>query len=325
MKIGSLFLSVVLFTASSTALADSNSASHFLSEEVNHQNDTLRQSLLEMSNDDLLNLLEIQGEDFVRMAFDAIPEKMFDLPINILEELKINKYILEFIQSYALSRLLYRSDIEGIGQFQSDIGSKRTGTLTVGDWMELSRRATRITDTHVSPLSGTGKIYVFNGIANAEGTWTVDYEQYRRPINYVKISCYRLLNLCVSSEAEVSIPDIDDTTQSLGYYLNINTKEYNILLWNDNNIIAQASWCGTAMLTLNFQNHHVYETVTGLAGDKYCKPYVASLNHSGLEVAKHFWKERAKRTCAYLNPRIRRELAEALGHEESGGCPATLP
>lgn len=284
----------------------------------------------------IFSLLIIFSFNNTGLADESIPdiskmseEEINKLPKDVLDKLpakevykRIGKempmaQLMQVMIFDSLQKLKYFDPIseeegrKAVKLFQRDIGEAQTGILTMGQFNELSRRSTRISDTPVYlPTTGDNlRVYSHSGYVGAEGTWIIDGDKIYNPLNHNKISCFKSQQVCEVIQAHVDIPKIE--TKKDQYELYVSKDTFNIISWTGSEVISQAgAMCRTTIMTINIQNNEVFQ-ITRNKGDN-CDVGVAKLPQlnkprisrliPGWKLSWDFWKNRQKQTQKYFNP-----------------------
>jgi hypothetical protein len=292
-----------------------------------------------------LAVAQTQAPDIENMTIEEIeslpPEVVQELPaIQMFEKLEIGPELdlpfdfWRFVIGFYLSRLYYTPHIEGEEQiaraveaFQRDIDADVTGILTLGQFEELNRRATRRFETKVY-ASNNAYVSKFEDYSvTAKGTWVLEDEQIGDPVNTVEINCIKPQDTCKIIQASVTLPSIDSTNDT--YYLSLDTQVYKIISWTDDEVIArpyQTNKCRATTLTINVRTQEVYE-VTRNNNQEACKfgdlmelpplegPRIARLV-KGYEATRAYWEVRTKQYTDYVNSTLRDKFKPLFGQVE---------
>lgn len=281
-----------------------------------------KQQLLALSDDELIAKIEASMGDETERITGLIGERVQGLPAKLLLKVSGLGEASDVIIFAGLRGLYYPESEEGIKQFQEDIASESTGELTVQQFQELFRRHARSRDTKIY-ASGLGKelnIFIYEGYISVEGTWTLVDDVIAYPINTSKIVCVRDDKECQVSQAYVTVPSIEDDSDS--YSLFLDTTTYRIVSWTKSEVIARDSgFCRTTLLTINSNSNEVLE-VTRNNETKECreghltapsldKPRIARLV-PGFNWTFQWWEKRESTTRKYINPRYQSALEDMI-------------
>ena len=279
-----------------------------------------RETLLAMSNDELVKLIESLGKKEAEGILNILGKRAEELPVSLVfRKLGLPSEGLNALLTIPLGGLFYPAPPEGIRQFQEDIGVSPSGELTVGQFEKLKRRSARQKDTRVY-TSGSAKIFASGGFAKVEGTWIIEDDKIADPINTAEITCDRVAKECVSTQASVVVPQIEKDDDS--YYLNLTSQSYQILSWGTDEIVARDSGkCRVTILTLNLNSNEVFETTRNneteaclespISLPSLDKPRISRLI-PGFETTYKFWQTRQKIVSKFINPRIRDRVKSSL-------------
>ena len=154
---------------------------------------------------------------------------------------------------------------KAIELFQSDLGDKVSGNLTIGQLFILAKRSGFVQQsmTSIEPLGASLSAYkdkYSDGHANVQGTLTILGEQIASPINSIEINCYKTEGTCEWLQLEVQdSADFDSFLNSFGETIYVSKYEttYKIVDWSGEQIIARpfdggGPSCRSEVLTLNF-------------------------------------------------------------------------
>ena len=280
-------------------------------------------------------LAEENTPDISKMSEEEInklPKDVLDkLPVKEVYE-RIGKeiamaHLMQVMIFDSLQKLMYFDPVseeegrEAVKLFQRDIGEAQTGILTMGQFNELSRRSTRISDTPVYlPTTGDNlRVYSHSGFVGAEGTWVIEGDTIYNPLNHNKINCYKSQKICEVIQAHVDIPKIEAKADQYGLYVSKDT--FNIISWTGSEVISQAgAMCRTTIMTINIKNNEVFQ-ITRNKGDN-CDTGVAKLPQlnkprisrliPGWKLSWDFWENRQKQTQKYFNPDALKSALEKI-------------
>jgi len=217
----------------------------------------------------------------------------------------------------SLGRLAYFQPLQekairdAIKKFQRDIGQPQTGELTMGQFSELTRRATRFSDNPVYLSSFGDKLSIYSfgtDYISVEGTWTIEGENIAHPINHSKITCHKSRATCEINEVDISVPNSKNSNEAYNLYLY--TEHFKVISWTDSEVISQHdAICRTTIMTMNILNNEVFQIIRNKT-EKDCeilpslkKPRIARLN-PGYKLSHEFWKKRKRATLKYLNSEV---------------------
>jgi len=269
-----------------------------------------------------LALTKTHADDLPDMSNMSI-EEIEELPSEILTKLPASDVFAKFAEekqlpssffdtaiAINLSRLLFIEPSEeqkhqAIKDFQTSIGDKADGVLTLAQFEELGRRATRSTDTPVYPFTFGENIsvYIDANFAVAEGTWIIEGEKIAYPINHSRISCEKSTGICEIVQVDVSIPSLDENSDS--YSLHLSTQDYEVISWTKDEVVSQSvGKCRKVLMTMSKSSGEVFQ-ITRNFGKEGCDiggllslpkletPQIAKLV-GGFDTAQKFWQERKK-------------------------------
>ncbi|GAB1269163.1 hypothetical protein NBRC116493_24160 [Aurantivibrio infirmus] len=197
----------------------------------------------------------LSEEELLNLSAEFVLNKMFS-ERNVAADYEL------FIAA-PLSKLMYFYDKNetvdsrtAIKKFQRDLEHKQTGDLTFGEFGELTERAENFSMQKITlgTFGDNIKVHFTDDFAFSEGTWIIENDKIANPINHAKITCYKGSKECVIYDA--SIYNINS------HVLSLNDDYYEVLSWNENEIIAQSTGndsCRKVTMTLNAINNEVYQ------------------------------------------------------------------
>jgi hypothetical protein len=193
----------------------------------------------------------------------------------------------------------------------------------------MKRRWTRLHDTQ-SMLLGLMKYKSMNRmVGQSRRHWMLEEEEIAYPANQSEITCRRDLATCLSVQANVTVPGVDEDNQD--YYLSVNSETYDIISWSAGEIVARlAGQCRIVLLTLNMHSDEVFEITrndeTEACREAYLtqpsldKPRIARLGPSG-QLTMDFWRGRREITGKFSNSRFRAEIEASVSPNASSSSP----
>jgi hypothetical protein len=138
---------------------------------------------------------------------------------------------------------------------QQQMGDPPTGVLTTDQFSRLSQASDNI-DRHLIVLPPRGVSMVLDDAVFAEGTRAGD--NVLRPINFVRISCFKARGTCEEYMAWLTP---DDQINLVSLFLTLGD-EYRITSWSSSRVTAELQVpCFTALMTLDIKAQQV-TTVT---------------------------------------------------------------
>lgn len=195
--------------------------------------------------------------------------------------------------------------------FQKDSGQKGTGTILVGEFLDLIQRGNEFWQAPIMP--GPSVVSRKGEVVSAEGTWVSPDGDEPNPIQTTSIRCYRAAGLCAMVTARlITEQDSESWYHSAMMDLALEGRDWNIVRWTDERIEAQhqAGPCITYRLTIEVRR----ELATMAAqptGAEQCRTEAAPPRTytlaSGYEVAARYWEERRERAH-----RLRSQAFQAL-------------
>lgn len=266
-------------------------------------------NLTKTNADDLPDISRMSIEEIERLPSEILPQlPASEVFAKIAEEEQVPSDLFEKAIILNLSQLMFFQPSEeqkqrAIKDFQTSIGDKADGILTMAQFEELGRRANRSTDTPIYPPTFGEDIHVYidNNFALSEGTWIIEGEPIAYPINHSKISCKKNAGVCEIVQVDVSIPKIDGKGNS--YSLHVSTQNYNIISWTTDEVVSQSvGECRKVLLTMSKSSGEVFEITTNVGKEgcgiselltlpKLETPRIAKLV-GGFDTVHKFWQER---------------------------------
>jgi hypothetical protein len=151
-------------------------------------------------------------------------------------------------------------------QFQTDINEKATGTLTVGQLVELSHRA-KLQEVTIPDLSAQLSDNNLGQAAFISGALELIGAPISNPINKTDIQCFKQTKHCEFSQISVTLPNISESGNTAASITSYPTEHFPVISWSDNNIEtgpSDANACRLRSLSLNFEtNEYFYITKNG--------------------------------------------------------------
>ena len=256
----------------------------------------------------LSNTFALTKEELNKMPKDKV-NQLPVIEVMSIEGMSLKKQFLFLILENAFIDLRYlfkkpsgspsKELTKAIMDFQTDIGNKPTGILTVSEFTELKDRhdATNtipiyISSQHVADIGNT---------VEAVGTW--DSEENAFPLQLTKLRCFEQSMDCVLATAVLSVPTNGSNNQgSLRLELDFIT----VTRWDELEIHAEIknSKCVSYTLIIVRKSKEVFQIRRG-KGLEGCEgiatsPVIIRLK-SGFSIAYEFWKKQNKKQKKYLS------------------------
>ena len=222
-----------------------------------------------------LQKLTVQTRNYV-----ISQSQMSDINLNRLislpefEEGGMDEELINFMVNRGLHRLFYNfnNDLslpQQIKEFQQDNGFKVTGILTWGQFGVLNEISNINEPTRIY-LDGTAEVYSIseNNYIFVSGTWDIIGEDEAFPINKSVITCDKSTNKCIDEyERMLTHKTIRGIKVPNSVYVSDSGKdEYEIVLWDDQEIIAKQSGsqngCRSVKLNINHKTSDVQQVTT---------------------------------------------------------------
>lgn len=204
-------------------------------------------------------------------------------------------------------RYLYRAPtgrssealVAAVKAYQKDGGREPTGTLVVGEFLELIQRGNEFWQAPIVP--GPAVAAIRGDLATAEGTWVSGETLERNPIQTTAIRCYKAPGLCAMVTARlITEAEAEGWYHSPMIDLALEGRDWTITQWNDERVEARrdAGPCVTYRLVIDVAQQRATMT-SQPTGAAQCRAE-AALPRSyvlagGFEVAARYWEERRER------------------------------
>ncbi len=263
---------------------------------------------------------------------DAIPAKhfykfVFPEPFDDLVNLFLTQLLYFFPPEGAPSVLAATK------QFQQDLGHPETGEITIGEFSELSDRASAIGQQHIvvgGPRGRwNGSFWVgleHQGVLNAEGTWVSPGGALAWPVNITSIRCDRVQGVCTETIAFVNLPAPAKPGDGA---LVLEMNFFDVLSWTENEVIAKSNFFDEcrirALLTINKGRGEVTMAVTPASNGSGCwlvdmfpdleAQIIVSLT-DGRDATKQLRTSRSDATADLFALRARELLGRFLGQKQ---------
>lgn len=234
---------------------------------------------------------EDRDENFLKYK-DMMPKQITEMPKDQQDKVPTN--ILWAVQTSSLpdggnmfvamrlNQLMYSGIADlpaAIKAFQSDLGEKVTGQLTVGQLVELTDRA-RSLEVNIpylsTVLSASSRETVDAGFAHITGSLElIGSEKIANPINQTNITCYRPEGVCRFEQVRLDIPDRNSFGTAVVIMGLDSVETFPIISWQNGNIetgVSNDSACRVRSLSMNFgTNEYYYITKNGQSQNEwYC-------------------------------------------------------
>lgn len=215
--------------------------------------------------------------NFSPQQIRALPKQTIDSEVPVMYTMAANLGISEDSSLYfgmQLNQLMYsglHDYTSAVKDFQSDLGDKPDGNLTVWQIHQLGKRAEmqKLSRVH---FPDSFHSWIIEDYAFIEGTMAILDEQIAWPVNHVRISCSKVLGTCELDEIDLVFPD--DTSWSQTYsLLQPTTISYEIARWSGDTIESlpdgDSKNCRNTSFSFNFKTKEFYFTTRNGGGD--CK------------------------------------------------------
>jgi peptidoglycan hydrolase-like protein with peptidoglycan-binding domain len=186
-----------------------------------------------------------------------------------------------------------------IKAFQQETGHKPTGTLLVGEFLELVQRGNEFWQSPVVP--GPQLVSHEAGVVSAKGTWVSPGAQELNPIQTTSIRCYQAAGLCSMATARL----ITSQEEGAWYHsptmdLEVEAHDWKVTQWTDAQVQAEdrSGPCVTRRLSIDLRQQQAAMTSEPTGAPQCRTPGGSTRTYvlaSGYEVAATFWGERRDR------------------------------
>lgn len=263
-----------------------------------------------------------------------LPEKVIDSDLPMMYQFAARRGLSigsEVLFGMELNRLMYPGIHDykaAVKAFQADLGDAPTGILTVWQIHKLEQRAgmQRLSQLLFPDQFSSNKSDTY---ASIEGTLTIIDERIARPINHVKLNCYKQDNYCELEQLEVSVPNDNSWSQNYGI-MKSSPEFFQISRWDQYSIDAvpreTTSGCRTTSINLNFKTKEFYYITRNAGGDckilgkvsldKLTKPRIAQIV-DGRKIIQEEFAKVEKAAYEVLASDFRKKV-DRLNAEEKG-------
>ena len=188
---------------------------------------------------------------------------------------------------------------KAIELFQSDIGHKSNGILTVEQFDILKKRHNLIGGIEIYPGKVEKSITKVGDYLKASGTWVFENNRQADPLQTSQINCSRPLVKCFMATARISSLSFNDSNEAT---LFVDIDEFNITKWLDYEVQAENdnATCVSYTLSINLLKKEAYMFRRGKGGTN-CEgiaesPQILKLE-DGFKVGQEFWQKRRKESA----------------------------
>jgi len=204
-------------------------------------------------------------------------------------------------------RYLYRTPtgrssealVAAVKAYQKDGGREPTGSLAVGEFLELIQRGNEFWQAPIVP--GPAVLAIRGDLATAEGTWTSGETLERNPIQTTAIRCYKGAGLCAMVTARlITEAEAEGWYHSPMIDLALEGRDWTITQWSDERVEARrdAGPCVTYRLVIDAAQQRATMS-SRPTGAEQCRTEAALprsyILAGGFEVAARYWEERRER------------------------------
>jgi hypothetical protein len=271
---------------------------------VNKYRDYTPRQLMSLSHQKLESEVPIMYTMAARQGLSIGAELLFGMELNQLMYLGLHDY---------------KSAVKA---FQSDLGDKPTGELTVWQIDQLEKRA------GMQKLSTVGFPNQFLSFINedyavVEGTMIIVDDKIAWPINHVRVSCSKSQNSCEMNQLHLVLPDEKSWSQTY-QVIESGAESYEVARWSEDTIeshpLGTSKDCRNTSLSFNFRTKEFYFITRNAGGDcklilggkleKLAKPRIAQIIN-GKEVISSKFAEVQKAAYNVLSSEFKKRV-EAL-------------
>lgn len=229
----------------------------------------------------------IADEDAVTKYKNFLPQEIFVLPEKVRSAEVPMMYLFaartalgkgsDLLFAMYLNSLMYPGLADygnAIRQFQTDLGDKPTGTLTVWEIHNLEKRAELQKLSEIQLLNSFFG-YIDESIATVEGTFVIIDDKIAYPVNHTTVNCDRKQGECYVDQMYVQLPDDNGWGGSNYYFSKFDRVYYKITNWTKESIdatfvpILNDKPCRSTALNFNFATKEFYEIARNTGTD--CK------------------------------------------------------
>lgn len=243
------------------------------------------------------------GDDAaVRRYRDYTPEQIREIPaekwhsdVPMMYTIAAQRGLLagsELIFAMELNQLMYPGVHDynaSIKAFQTDLGDKATGVLTVWQIHQLELRSSM---QKLSPVGFPDSFLsdIRKHVAYVHGTMVLVDDEIAWPINHVRVFCSKSDNVCRMDQLHLSLPDANSWAQMYNV-MEAASETYEIARWSQDSIeshpLGTSEDCRNTSLSFNFKTKEFYFITRNAGGDcrllpgtelpKLTKPRVAQI------------------------------------------------
>lgn len=188
--------------------------------------------------------------------------------------------------------------IKAIKEFQSDIGHKATGVLTMEQFEILTKRHNMLTGVQTYPGNVDVQITNVDSYLVANGTWVFENDKQADQLQTSKIICSRPSSICNMATARISMHG-DNLGDEASLYVDI--EDWNITKWTEHEVQAENddALCVSYTLSINYSKKEAFMFRRGKGGPS-CEgiaesPQILKLV-GGFDVGNKYWSERREET-----------------------------
>lgn len=227
-----------------------------------------------------------------------------------------------------LNRLMYpgiHNYTAAVKAFQTDLGDKPTGILTVWQIHSLEQRA-QMQQIATVAFPQQFSSFKTDDYATVQGTVTLIDEQIAWPINHVKVTCFKRDKECRVDQINLLLPDEKSWAQT--YTVMYDTESYEISQWGQDSVDASfkqtPNACRTTALNFNFKTKEFFYITRNAGGDcefmgtkfdRLPKPRIAKIVDGSNIIAAQFAKIQ-KAAYEVLSSDLRREVDKFVAKSE---------
>ncbi len=204
-----------------------------------------------------------------------------------------------------------------IKSFQTDMGDKPTGTLTVWQIDRLQVRA-EIQKLGTIDFPENFSSFITNDSAQIKGTVTSPDKEIAQTINQVMINCYKKDKYCEYKQIVLGVPNGEHFMTSYQIF-DLGPEIYKITRWEGNSIDAVGTFnelCRTISLNYNFKTKEFFATtrntgkkcdLLGVAIPKLPKPIISQIV-DGKKIIEAEYSKIQERAYSYLASDFRKQM-----------------
>lgn len=199
--------------------------------------------------------------DYTPQQLRSLPEEKLKSDVPIMYTMAARRGLSigsELLFAMELNQLMYTGlhDYKSaVKAFQSDLGDKATGELTVWQIHQLEQRSGMQKLSRVL-FPEQFSSYITDEYASVQGTMTIVDDKIAWPINHVRVQCVRSEQTCELDQIHLNVPDDKSWSQSYDV-MEDSTEHYEIARWGQDSIeshpLGTSKDCRSTSMSFNFK------------------------------------------------------------------------